>query len=130
MPVLRKLIIAALALGAAVTAVAAPSAALASTAQPAIVQHTEKPGTIHRAPCTRLTFDVYYGTSKRVCFAGDGSLVVNIPNVRLITTGENRGLFAVRVNQAIEERYFLPNETFYFGTPRTELVFLQIDPLA
>jgi hypothetical protein len=126
MSILRKLIIAALACAAAI---AAPSVALASTTQPATAQHAAKPGAIQRAPCTRLTFDVYYGTSKRACYAGNGSLVVNIPNVHLITTGENRGLFRVRVGAALEQRFFLPNETFFFGAPRTELVFLQLDPL-
>lgn len=125
MSIPRKLIIAALAAGAAVATGAAPPA-LASTTQPATVQQI---GTIHKAPCTRLTFNVYYGTSKRVCYAGIGSLRVDIPNVHRITTGENMGLFTVRIKQGTENRYFAPNEIFSFLTPHTELVYLQLDPL-
>lgn len=126
MSVLRKLTIAALACGAAI---AAPSAALASTTQPVPVQHAAKPAQIHKARCTASTFDVYYGASKRVCYAGHGALEVNIRDVHKITTGDNRGLFVTRVRAGRSEHFFLPNETFKFPVRNTELMSLAIEPL-
>jgi hypothetical protein len=126
MSVLRKLTIAALVCGAAV---AAPSAALAAVTQPAPVQHAALPGPIHKARCTPRTFHVYYGASKKVCYAGYGGLVLHVRDVHEITTGDNRGYFVTRVDAGPAHHFFLPKEAFGFPQRNTELTYLAIEPL-
>ena len=108
MSILPKFMIATLLCGAAL---AAPSAA------------------IHRAPCTGLTFNVYYGTSKRACYAGIGILQVRIPDVRMITTGHNKGYFITRTETGLQYHFFTPDELFLFPPPHPELLYLRIEPL-
>jgi hypothetical protein len=133
MSILRKFMIAALICGAAL---AAPSAALASVIQHAAVPQNRPAAAasatsaaIHRAPCTRLTFNVYYGTSKKACYAGSGILQPRIPDVRMITTGVNRGYFMTRTRTGLQYRFFAPDESFLFPPPHPELLYLRIGPL-
>jgi hypothetical protein len=133
MSILPKFMIATLLCGAAL---AAPSAALASTTQhtgpqagPASAVASAASAAIHRAPCTRLTFNVYYGTSKKACYAGIGILPVRIPDVRMITTGDNKGYFIIRTETGLQYHFFTPDEFFLFPPPHPELLYLRIEPL-
>jgi len=131
MSILPKFMIATLLCGAAL---AAPSAALASTsttqhAGPASAVASAPSAAIHRAPCTRLTFNVYYGTSKRACYAGIGILQVRIPDVRMITTGHNKGYFITRTETGLQYHFFTPEELFLFPPPHPELLYLRIESL-
>jgi hypothetical protein len=129
MSILPKFMIATLLCGAAL---AAPSAALASTTQhagPAAAVASAASAAIHRAPCTRLTFNVYYGTSKKACYAGIGILPVRIPDVRMITTGDNKGYFITRTERGLQYHFFTPDEFFLFPAPHPELLYLRIKQL-
>ena len=134
MSILSKFLIAALAFGAAL---AMPSAALASTAHHAIAPRTAPAAAhasaasaaIHRAPCTRFTFNVYYRTSKESCYAGSGALRVRIPDVRMITTGQNRGYFITRTGTGLRYFFFTPDEFIVFRALHPELLYLRIEPL-
>jgi len=129
MSILPKFMIATLLCGAAL---AAPSAALASTTQhagPASAVASAASAAIHKAPCTRLTFNVYYGTSKKTCYAGIGILRVRISDVRMITTGDNKGYFITRSGTGLQYHFFTPDRFFLFPPPRPELLYLRIEPL-
>jgi hypothetical protein len=83
---------------------------------------------IRQVPCTSRTFNVHYGFGREKCFEGTGLDFVRIPNVREITTGNNRGWFS------FEERVvhykivrFAPRRTYLFSPVlRTELVAIDI----
>ena len=125
MSILRKSIVTVLAAGALL---AAPSAAFASTAQHAATSTASSAvATVHRAPCTGLTFDVYHANLPvPICYAGTGSISPRIQDVNRITTGEYWGCLALRVGAALEVRKFVPRESINFAQPG-ELVHFELD---
>jgi hypothetical protein len=137
MSIRQKLMIAALASGAAI---AVPSAAFASTASPAapglaaanaaaLPAADTAPAKIHKVPCRNWTFNVYHDSRGKTCYEGPGTTRPDINNVHVITTGENAGFFCVRTGAARGCRAFLPHEKLFFTFPprgHVELTFLQI----
>ncbi|HEX6521221.1 MAG TPA: hypothetical protein VF070_14620 [Streptosporangiaceae bacterium] len=124
MSVLRKSMVTALVAGALL---AAPSAAFASTARHAANSTaTSAVTTVHRAPCTGLTFDVYHANLPvPICYAGTGSISPRIQDVNRTTTGEYWGCLALRVGAAFEVREFVPRESINFAQPG-ELVHFEL----
>lgn len=124
MSILRKSMVTALAAGALL---AAPSAAFASTAQHAANSTaTSAVATVHRAPCTGLTFNVYHNNlAKPICYAGTGTISPRIQGVNRITTGEYWGCLRLRVGTALEERSFDPRQLIDFARP-VELVSVEL----
>lgn len=116
--------------------VAAPSAAFASTVQPATGQQaaatistapsmTTAPGTVRRVPCTGLTFNVYHDHyPEPVCYAGTGAKTLDIKSVVRITTGEYWGCYTTR-NRGIAFGSFHPGEPIPFPKP-VELVSIEL----
>jgi hypothetical protein len=123
MPVLRKLTLTALAAG---TVIAAPSAALASAAPPAHPANAAV-AKIHQVACRPWTFNVRYDGLGEKCYEGTGTIRLHIPNVHMITTGENTGIFDIRATGVIEHVPFRPNGNFNFSpNEHAELLLLDI----
>jgi hypothetical protein len=130
-----KFMIAALASGAAI---AAPSAAFASTARPAaprlaaataIARSSADAASakIHKVPCRSWTFNVYHDSRGKTCYEVPGTTRPNISNVRMITAGQNAGDFCVQARTAYGCRFFVPHENFFFPLgEHVKLVFLEI----
>jgi hypothetical protein len=129
MSILRNFVITAFAVSAMF---AAPSAALASTAQHATAQQAtvnavmSPPGTVHRAPCTGVTFNVYHDhTVKPICYAGFGTKSPHIAAVTRITTGRYFGCLRLSIGHAILFRSFNPKQSLLFPSP-VELLSFQL----
>jgi hypothetical protein len=122
MSILRKTVIAAVAVSAIL---AAPTAALASTGQHAVAP-AAAPAKVHRAPCTGLTFNVYHDhTARPLCYAGTGTARPNIPAVNQVTTGRYWGCLTARAGTAVIFRGFRPRMVIGF-TPPVKLVSLEL----
>jgi hypothetical protein len=124
MSILRKLAITTLVASAML---GVPSAAFASTAghgitRPATTQSAVT--AVHRAPCTAVTFNVYYDTSKRACYAGTGTIRPDIRSVHEVTTGEYWGCFLIRIGKTQVLVHFVPRETI--AGRSGELEYLQL----
>lgn len=125
MPILRKLMVTALAAGAVI---AAPAAALASAAPPSHAAGTAV-AKVHRVPCTSRTFNVYYDGGARKCYEGTGAITFRPPiqNVHRITTGGNTGFFFIQVSGATVRVPFHPLELLNFAPEQhAELLVLDI----
>jgi hypothetical protein len=79
-------------------------------------------------PCKSSTLNVHYGSGHEKCYAGHGTKVVRIPNVHVVTTGNNRGsLVFTQRNIVIRRINFTPHETLKFTDgPRVELDIVTI----
>jgi hypothetical protein len=124
-----RLALSAAALAAAVTtggAIGAVApAASAATVHGTAVAKPAKP--IHQVRCTRPTFKVFYvarGHRHEKCFEGVGTINPNIPNVQLIQTGVNTGLFGLKSGHAQAFISFRPGETFRVTPGRHALLDL------
>jgi hypothetical protein len=102
--------------------IAAPSAALASTAAPGAAV-----AKIHQVPCRPWTFNVYHGPQNRpTCYEGLGTIRTAITNVHTITTGENAGVFSIRIGPVTEPVRFGPHQGFHYS-PAGHAELLGID---
>ena len=83
---------------------------------------------VQQVPCTSRTFNVHYGPGREKCFEGAGLKLVRIPDVREITTGNNRGWFAFEEHVVGYEIVRFARHRTYLFSPvlRTELVTIDI----
>ena len=118
MSILRNSVITALVSGAAL---AAPSAAFASTAS---TTHTATPAasaSVHRAHCTRQTFNVYHDRARfPLCYSGTGPSRAHIRDVYKVTTGRYWGCMQTLNGYEHLFRSFGPHRTIDFR-PRAEI---------
>ena len=106
--------------------IAAPSAALASTAAP-VHQAGAAVAKIHQVPCRSWTFNVYHGPLNRpTCYEGLGTIRTAIPNVHTITTGENAGVFSIRIGHVLMPVRFRPHQSLHYP-PAEHAELLGID---
>lgn len=115
----RRLAAAVIIVAAATCILGPPSLARAAATAPAKV--------IRQVACKPWTFNVYYGSKHEKCYAGHGTKVVRIPNVHVVTTGDNRGSFTYTQRNGEGRIAFVPRERLGFAAGRhVELVTLTI----
>ena len=95
-----------------------------ATSASASVASPQKIGQVH---CRAYTFNVYHGVRSETCYEGVGSKIVRIPDVRVITTGENSGRFVLVLHHTLVLNVkFIPKHTYRYAQNQAELVAITI----
>ncbi len=135
MSIATKFMAAALAVGATIAAPAAAFATIAppavthpgSTAQSALHSVRTAPGHIRRVACRSYTFNVYYDSTRVICYEGIGTIRPGITGVYRITAGSDAGVLCVRARSLLQCSHFTRHELLKYPRQRhVALSYLRI----